>query len=367
MITARYLLATALLGLAFAGPASAKDELPSLILLSDTHITRARVDVDRLVPEASFALREFIGDPNSWLPWRSAAYFGGYLLNTDKYMLRLDGDLREVGRWLRADRSQLATFTNKGQHILVLTDGKLVVMKEDFTRLGEAPLVVDDETKRTKDAHHALVVGDVAYLLDNVVQPTFVLKANVADPAAPKIVQRHNLTGVNVHLNAQWVNAATKEWVVVRSQTTMRGSRQELRRFPLDGKGAGPSSLIYESVGTEPKQGLDRWIMDALADGEYVLGLRRHTDGNRIHVSVPTLTRSGATLEDVARLEKAPPHPIAGGLDKLGSWLLAWASVDAAQGRLWLLSLKDPKKPAVAASLVHQGRLRHAAIAPTKR
>jgi len=89
------------------------------------------------------------------------------------------------------------------------------------------------DTDWAKNAHDVLVHGDTAYLLDNLMFPVFLFRVNIANPGDIRITEKIDFTGINPHLDGQWLNPKLKQWLVVHSSSRSGGGSQSITTYPM--------------------------------------------------------------------------------------------------------------------------------------
>ncbi|MFY7805774.1 MAG: hypothetical protein ACOVQ7_20390 [Limnoraphis robusta] len=172
----------------------------------------------------------------------------------------------------------VAAMATDGNYIFVCTDGKLVALNQDLETLDEVDLALQGlGWRKKKNAHDILIDKSIAYLLDNIVFPTYILRVDISNPSHLQILTTFDITGVNHHLRGQWINPELKQWCILRYYGTQAGSGENIIILPLDldsgsvdlssshiqrsyfqeGKILGYESISYASFGGSEKSGFD--------------------------------------------------------------------------------------------------------------
>jgi len=113
-------------------------------------------------------------------------------------------------------------------------DGVLIVLGLDLSERGRVTLIPDWPLTHDKNAHHIILHKDTAYLLDNIEQPVYVFRVDIADPARPRIVERHEWSDTYAHLAAQWLFPDEEKWIVAMTTSGMFGEEHRLYEFGPD-------------------------------------------------------------------------------------------------------------------------------------
>lgn len=195
--------------------------------------------------------------------------------------------------------------------IYVCTEGSLLVLNDEMEQIGSVDL---DIGGYGKNAHDIVFYEDVAYLLDNIVIPIFVLKVDVSDPQNPEILKRLTIEGVNQHLSNQWLDTVNSHWVITQNEGTMTGWYQSALFFDLakDSHEEIGEQLIYSnsrSFGNfeEEKSGFnilsvtDRtpvWAVVSKANSEgYLLAEIKNQEGElSLGNEIPLTDKEGTNL-----------------------------------------------------------------------
>jgi len=147
-------------------------------------------------------------------------------------VIKLSPSLEQLNVYECADVAAMAT---DGKHIFVSTEGKLVALNQDLETLDEVDLKLNSWGWRgKKNAHDILIHQSIAYLLDNVVEPTYILRVDISNPSNLQIMSTFEITGVNHHLTRQWINGDLNQWFIVQYYATQADSGENIIILPLD-------------------------------------------------------------------------------------------------------------------------------------
>lgn len=193
-------------------------------------------------------------------------------------LVRLDRDLRVTAS------APVRSFGAMAFHdgLLYVAGANLTVYDGDLRALGDVELPLK-EWGGGKVAHDVIVHDGLAYLLDDVVMPLYVLRADVRDPARPLVTERISMTTVGGHLPMHWLDPERGGWVVIQSYGHRGGSGQNAVVLPLEGEEERVTVLLSRSVRfpNETREGLHLaaalrgpplWAMAGWHDGAWSLG-----------------------------------------------------------------------------------------------
>ena len=180
--------------------------------LSDSFIIAPGVNI--------FSLREDIP---------SRQYHAAFL--PDRKLLKLSPDLEIIAVREHQEIGAMITANNR---VWLCTEGKFIVLDNNLDLVAEIDLNLHGFTGNIKNAHDIIIHENTAYLLDNVVQPTYVLTIDITNPYQPQILNTLGLIGVNHHLKHQWLNPALKQWHIVQSYGTQVESGENILTLPFE-------------------------------------------------------------------------------------------------------------------------------------
>lgn len=144
-------------------------------------------------------------------------------------ILRLDASLSPRER--HAMENVGALHAHGG--VLFASGDRLVALDADDLRLlGEVELPLK-ESYAGKVAHDVLVHEGVAFLLDDVVVPLYVLRVDVRDADGMRVLDRQEVMGG--HLPGHWLEPARGRWMILESWGGMGGGYTALHVLPMDG------------------------------------------------------------------------------------------------------------------------------------
>lgn len=137
-----------------------------------------------------------------------------------------------VSEDLSGETVSVAGYKN---HIYICTEGSLLVLNEKMKKVGSIEL---DIGGYGKNAHDIIFYEDIAYLLDNILFPIYILKVDISDPKDPKILTRKTIEGINQHLSNQWLDTVNNQWVITQDEVTQMGWYQSALFFELGEDGS---------------------------------------------------------------------------------------------------------------------------------
>lgn len=161
----------------------------------------------------------------------SAASGKNIFPNSQQKIIQLSRDFKKVKvrKFI-----EIAAMAINGEIVFVGTEGKLILLDRDLETLGQVNLELGK-----KNTHDILVYQSIAYLLDNVIEPTYILRVNVSNPVRPQIISNSHIFGINHHLRKQWLNPELNQWCILQSYGTQAGSGENIILLPLDLKTGG--------------------------------------------------------------------------------------------------------------------------------
>lgn len=168
------------------------------------------------------------------------------VLATDGQLIEVDARFGMKVRFRAPSGTTIGAFARSGSSWIVACGGQLLVLDAQFHRIAALRVLKSDQ----KSAHAILVDGAVAYVLDNIYQPIWAFRIDLRDPRQPKMVQRLDFSGVNVHLSGQFLDRARKLWTILRDQSTLYGMSQQLFDHDLarpDGRRVATHTLFSYS------------------------------------------------------------------------------------------------------------------------
>lgn len=124
-------------------------------------------------------------------------------------LYRLNGKGQISGRMHLPAVRAIASCNSR---LLASSQKRLVYISDRLDVLGQVDLYIDSSTK--KDADDIITYDKVAYLLDDIVLPMYVLRCSIPKSGDPVIFQRDRYEGVNPHLGTHWLDRSL-DWHVV--------------------------------------------------------------------------------------------------------------------------------------------------------
>lgn len=121
--------------------------------------------------------------------------------------------------------------------IFVGADGCLFCLSENLEELSWVDLGFgEDHMNPNKNVDDILIYKDVAYLLDDIMAPMLIFKANVSDFNNISITETGEKWGVNSHLSLQLVNPELDQWIIKEDTCHQGGSAEALNFLRLHGR-----------------------------------------------------------------------------------------------------------------------------------
>ncbi len=210
--------------------------LPDLLVESGTQLIQFAYDTQtqKYESQTTVNLEDTSSPPSSWelLSLSDSIIVGKKTEQSQSKIIKLSQSLEQLKVYECADVAAMAT---DGNYIFVCTDGKLVALNQDLETLDEVDLALQGwGWREKKNAHDILIYKSVAYLLDNVIEPTYILRVDISNPNNLQILTTFEIHGINHHLRGQWINPELKQWCIIQYYGTQAGSGENIIILPLD-------------------------------------------------------------------------------------------------------------------------------------
>lgn len=197
------------------------------------------------------------------------------LTKTDKYIFVISNN--EVARLgVNFDKpvskrfGKIDAIVAAGKYVFISADNSFISLDENLNELNRINI--------EKNAHDIVFYNNDAYLLDNIMQPLYILKVDVKNPSKLQIVKREDFSGVNAHLDYQWLNPELNQWVVIQSYAHMGGSGQVARIYSTNNaKKEFQTQKIYSETPAYEGREENTWDMDKNISGSRILGVTAFT------------------------------------------------------------------------------------------
>lgn len=180
------------------------------------------------------------------------------------------------------------------ENIYVCTEGSLLVLSDDLEQIGSVDL---DIGGYGKDAHDIVFYEDVAYLLDNIVFPIFVLKVDISDPQNPEILKRLTIEGINQHLSNQWLDTVNNHWVITQNEGTQTGWYQSALFFDL-------AKDSHKKVNEQMIYSHNTFVVDDLDEEKSGFNILSVTDKTPVWAVVSKANSDGYFLAEIKNQER---------------------------------------------------------------
>ncbi|HEX2022395.1 MAG TPA: hypothetical protein VHH36_06750, partial [Candidatus Thermoplasmatota archaeon] len=209
-----------------------------------------------------------------------------------------------------------------GDHLRVFTP--------DLLPLGEVELPLK-ESWAGKVAHDLVVHDGVAYLIDDVVSPLYVVRVDVRDPSAMVVLERREVFGG--HLPGHWLEPDAGRWMVLETWGGRGGSHLAVHALPMRGGGEIESltlsrtSFDFLGGGNRSTEGLSIVAVTGTSPAWAVVAGEEGARVGRVRVAGDMATASlcDAGLDLGAAPEDAP-YPAAG-VDRADGFVVGfWGS-----------------------------------------
>lgn len=189
------------------------------------------------------------------------AYLYAWSAEAGHHVVRLDATLAPRERFAMENVGALHA---RGDVLYAASDRLVTLDADDLRRLGEVALPLKD-SYAGKVAHDVLVHGGVAFLLDDVVVPLYVLRVDVSDPEKPRALDRQQIEGG--HLPGHWLEPARGRWMILQTWGGMGGGHTSLHVLPMGGGPQQGEALTLSRSSWEPGSGkeptVEGWSIQA--------------------------------------------------------------------------------------------------------
>jgi hypothetical protein len=113
-------------------------------------------------------------------------------------------------------------------------DGRFCCLSDGLEEIGSIALGLDEDYFRPeKNVDDILIHQNTAFLVDDVIMPLYIFKADISNKNEPVITDRVCLGGVNAHLAHQFINPVLRQWIVHEEYGHQGGSGEILHFLPL--------------------------------------------------------------------------------------------------------------------------------------
>ncbi len=191
-------------------PAVAPGELPDLFLVDKNSVKRLSFNKDN----KKYVAKNSLDFEHGWRirATKDRVWVGGFngLLGSTPNLEKVKEN--KIGR--------VEALETAGGYVFAAANGKFYTLDKDLNELGELTLLEQE----SKDAHNILIQKNKAYLLDNIVMPIYLFEIDLSNLRQPKILRKIDASGVNIHLESQWVDEVSGDWFIFKTSTTQEGN-----------------------------------------------------------------------------------------------------------------------------------------------
>jgi hypothetical protein len=166
------------------------------------------------------------------------------------FVLTKDSVLHQFDYWLKEIRkielkTTIAIKANE-DNLYSATDGDFYAFDMQLKNVGNVDLLL----KNKKNAHDIMLNGNIAYLLDNIVEPIIVFQVDISKPEAMNIMYFDTILSLRTgHLSSQFLSDDT--WYVVESNFPGESLYQETYKYGIFG---GASDKILNNITKKTSQ-----------------------------------------------------------------------------------------------------------------
>jgi hypothetical protein len=154
-----------------------------------------------------------------------------YFVSTINSIFRLNNELH-----IESDLKigEIIAFAGFKHGLLVSSNKSIFAFDKNLELLGK--------TWIGKNPHDIVTYNNIAYLLDNVMKPLFIIKLDIEKM---KVIQKKEIIGINSHLVAQSLDLPNSEWLVFQIQLSM--SENDVQLFSFDSENIRFKKSFYLS------------------------------------------------------------------------------------------------------------------------
>lgn len=136
----------------------------------------------------------------------------------------------------------LASYNN---YIYVCVENSLIVLDHNLKEVSNLSLEFEGVKK---NAHDIIIYDDVAYLLDNIMYPIYVLKVDVKEPSELKIIEKVKIDGINQHLSHHWLDLESEKWLIRQEESTRTGDFSSIYSLEMYKKNNKVKEIDYSDI-----------------------------------------------------------------------------------------------------------------------
>jgi hypothetical protein len=137
-------------------------------------------------------------------------------------LVALDGDLSATAS-VRLDG--VHAVATDARHVYTASADGFFVFDGHLSRVGKAPLPGAFDGKHLEDV---VVHGEVAYVVDDVYKPLYLLRVDLASKLTPRFLDAVDVAGVNPTLGQQWLRPGADRWFVLQWTADKQGTAQNV-------------------------------------------------------------------------------------------------------------------------------------------
>lgn len=152
-----------------------------------------------------------------------------FFVNTGSQILQFTDELERT-KLVSKDFGKIEAIATDGNNIFIAAQGSFIALNKKLKELSRVGLDFDYPEK---NAHDILIHKNTAYLLDNKIKPLFLFRVNIEKIENMRIVEKIVNSGINAHLDYQWLNPELDQWIVVQSYSHRGGYGQEVHIYPM--------------------------------------------------------------------------------------------------------------------------------------
>lgn len=184
---------------------------------------------------------------------------GYYFVNAGGELLRLDEGLNKT---ISKKFEKISALTSDSKNIYISAEKCLIVLDKDLKELSRVKLEFNGYSK---DAHGILIYSNIAYLLDNVMLPLFILRVDTKDPGHIRLMEKIRIEeAIWPHLVGQWLNPSLNQWIVLQSYSGEIGGGVKAHIYPIDKGAEELASQKINSVSIYPENKKEGYLIKGI-------------------------------------------------------------------------------------------------------
>lgn len=182
------------------------------VLLTGNGVVLSIIEEEPVSETTSFVIEQLpLVVPSSG---RVYPFGSGYLLRDSEEIKLFD---EEFNVTTSQGYTKIGAIKTAYPFIYLAADGSFMVLDEKLKRLSKINFKFPDFYPGMKNAHHIIIHDEIAYLLDNIIEPLFIFKVSVDNPRKIKLLFEYEYYDINAKLISQWLEHENEAWAILQS------------------------------------------------------------------------------------------------------------------------------------------------------